>query len=280
MSEKTVPATFAAERTALTVGSGAGLAGVFAFLAVMGASVASQPVIPAGAVAAAVGAALGAVAGTRLLSVERVRWLLASKRRTLLSWLPLAGALVVVALVGVREFATGPGQTFWAGLAAVALMLVGWVAVIQAGQDSESTEAMERTTTVIALPETSLFDGFLERQWLRVLKVALAGCLLATAVVLYWDEPQSLLFVLPALFLFAPGLRMRPYVVDEGLVFENYLGSRVPLGSTFASWEELPSYRIEGDTLVVEREFGSAFRFDRAEVDEFERVVELLDEHL
>lgn len=281
MSEKTAPATLAAERTALTVGSGAGLAGVFAFLAVLSASVANQPVVPAGVVAAAVGVLVGAVAGARVVSVESVRWLLASKRRTLLSWLPLAGALVVVTVVGIGEVMTGSGATFWAGLAAVALMTVGWVGVIQAGQDSESTAAMERTTTVIALPETGLFDNLVPSRWLRPLQIVFAGCLFAGAGVMIWQaEFVSLLFLAPGLFLFAPGIKLQPYIVDDGLVFENYVGSRIALGATFASWEELPDYRIEDGRLVIERDVGSAFEFDRAEIEEFDRVVEILDEHI
>ncbi|WP_336328099.1 hypothetical protein [Halovenus sp. HT40] len=281
MDEQTPPATLASERTALTVGSGAGLAGVFALLAVLGARTTNQPVLLASVAAAVVGAALGAVVGSRLLSIRSIRWLLASKRRTLLSWLPLAAALVVVLVLGMSELPAGSGEAFWPGLGAVLLMVVGWAAVIQAGQDSESTAAMNRTTVVLALPETSLFGSVLDDRWRRPLRAVLAGTLLATAaMIVSWENYVSVLFVLPAVLLFVPGLRMQPYVVDEGLIFENYLGSRIALGATFASWEELPTYRVEDGTLVIERDVGSPFRFDRADIEEFERVTEMLDRNL
>lgn len=159
-------------------------------------------------------------------------------------------------------------------------MLVGWVTVAQAGQDDQSTAAMNRTTMIIELPEQRMLSGFTGRWW-RAIETVAALRLVGTAVFgLVRGSPELLMLSVPALLVFLPGFQFYPYIVDDGIVFKNYFSSRVGLSTTSVSWDGLPGYRVENKTLVTERAVGSPFRFDREQVGEFDRVVEALESNI
>lgn len=111
------PPRVAPQRTDITVGTATGAAGCCTLVVVV-AALANQSVLPAAALAAAGGAALG-LAGSQRLRIETIWWVLNSERRTMLSWVPLAAALVVTLALGVDGFTSGNDRVFWVGLGAL-----------------------------------------------------------------------------------------------------------------------------------------------------------------
>lgn len=234
------------------------------------------------AVATCLACGLGLAVGYRLVTDGRLTAFVGRKRLILLSAVPL------FALIGwwsVDGFTAGLGPRYGVAMAAIYLALVGWVVLLQVGQNAESDAARERGETLVTLPTTDLV-GILGVERYRRPVTALGWT--AGLLMLGWfvwlavteSDPLFLVFAAPVALGFLPGTTYVVHVTEEGLVSENYLGSSVSIGTKFTAWDEITGYEVEGDTLTINTQLGPNFTYDTDEVDDVERVRSLLDSYV
>ncbi|MFC6757401.1 MULTISPECIES: hypothetical protein [Haloarcula] len=263
-------------RTLATLGSGALAAGhVGAVVALVGRPLRTV------AVTGLAAACLGLVVGSRVLTDERLAAFAERKRLMLLSALSLLG---LVGLASWDGFVAELGGQYATAMGAIYLALVGWVTVLQVGQNAESDAARERGATLLTLPETDLV-GIVGveryRQTMRLLGWAVGALLVGwfgwLAVV--ESNPLFLVFTVPVAATFLPGMTFTVHVTEEGLVSENTLGSSVPIGTKFTSWDEISGYEVGDETLTIATALGPNFTYEIGDFDDLERVRSVLDEY-
>ncbi len=234
------------------------------------------------AVTGLVAACLGLLVGNRVLTDERLAAFAERKRLILLSAVSLLG---LVGWASWDGFGSELGGRYAVAMGAIYLALVGWVTVLQIGQNAESDAARERGERLLTLPETDLvgiIGGERYRRPMRLLGWA-AGVLLVGWfgwLAVTESNPLFLVFMLPAVLTFLPGMTFTVHVTEEGLVSENYLGSSVPIGTKYTSWDEITGYDIDDGTLTIATALGPNFTFGTGDIDDVERVRSVLDSYV
>lgn len=277
-------------RRLLALGGGAYLGGLcgatIALVAPAGVVASPAGPVPSPVGPAAVGASIALLVGTalanRFLSVEDVRALVEATPRVLATMVPV----VVLLVASVASWADG--VRFWLGLAGVGLAEIGWVAVVQTGQNESSATALDRSETVPRLPETQAapgMSGFLPALGPLRRIARIAGALALVAVGSYaWlrRDPFLLVLALPAVALALPPLSPRPTrVTDRGLVFEQGLRPVGSLGTKLVEWDAFEGYALEEDRLRITYDGAwSDLEYDRDRIDDLDRTAAVLDRHL
>jgi hypothetical protein len=202
----------------------------------------------------------------------------------------IGSALVLIALVGILSVPVfspdGGAAPFWIGMAGLYPALIGWVALLAAGQTDEASAAVDTTDELVSLPEETIYPGVVRggTTWKRIRRyLPVLGGLEVVIVLAYaWlqREPTVLVFLLiglPLLFQLSPAPTR---VTEDGLVFEQrFRGYSV--GTKLVEWKNFEGYRVEDDTLVIVYE--SRWRdlvYDRAKIDDLDRTTAVLDRYL
>jgi hypothetical protein len=212
------------------------------------------------------------------LTDERLAAFVERKRLILLSALSLLG------LVGWASW-DGFGGRYAVSMGCIYAALIGWVVLLQVGQNAESDAARERGETLMVLPETDLvgilgLERYRRPVWVLGGAVGLGmvgwfGWLAVTTA-----NPLFAVFAVPVALTFLPGMKFTVHVTEAGLVSENTIGSSIPIGTKFTSWDEITGYVLGDDSLTITTELGPNFTYDRARLDDTDRLVAILDEHV
>ena len=265
------------KRPLAVAGGGAVVGGHFGTVAAL----ASLPVLTV-ALTTVVGVCLGSAVGARALTPKRLAALVRPKKRVLLTALPLLGLLGWAAWAG---FGTSAGTQFWLAMGLFYLALIGWVTVVQLGQNAESAEANRRGETLVTLPKTDTVGILgLERYRKpvthlgRLTVILMLGWFLWLAVT--ESDPLFLLFTVPGVLMVLPGMNYSVHVTEEGLVSENYLGSSIPIGTKLTAWEEIAGYEVADGALEIETGLGMNFSYDCTDIDDVDRLVEILEQYV
>lgn len=225
---------------------------------------------------------LGLAAGNRLLTDGRLVAFVERKRLILSSALPLLG---LVGWASWDGFGSELGGRYAVSMGAIYLALVGWVALLQVGQNAESEAARERGETLLTLPETDLVGILGVERYRRPVTVLgwTAGVLLVGWfgwLAVMESDPLFLVFAVPVALGFLPGTTYIVHLTEDGLVSENYLGASIPIGTKLTAWDELTGYTVEDGTLTIATELGPSFTYDTDEFDDVERVRSVLASYI
>ncbi|MDS0283561.1 hypothetical protein [Haloarcula onubensis] len=255
------------------LGSGAYVAGV----AGAAALVAGRP-LAAGAAVAVAGLCLGIVAGG--LAVTRTR-LLARRVASRATGLAVLALGLWVTWTGVQS---GAGTRYQFTIGSVFLAVVGWAVMVRGDGAAGVADGDGRSETLAVLPWTTDGRGVTDarrRQLERLVDVAalvvVTGLFVRAAVL---SDPSSWLFGGLFLAVFLPGARSRVRLTDAGLVTTRYVCWRVPFDLTQTPWTRVYGYEATDDRVTIATEFGPDLVYDRARIDDSERVVGVLDERV
>jgi len=252
------------------LGAGAYVAGVIGAAALLAGR-------PLGAVAAVAvgGLCLGIVAGG--LVVTRTR-LLGRSVTSRVTGLPLLALGAWVTWTGVQS---GAGTRYQFAMGSVFFAVVGWAVMVRG---DETTGPESDVETLAVLPRTtdsgSVADG---RRRQRKLLVDV-GLLVVVAYFFYQaiarSDPSSWLFGGLFLAVFLPGTRSQVRLTDDGLLTTRYVCWLVPFDQSHTPWRQVYGYDATDDRLRIATEFGPDLAYDRGRVDDFERVVAVLDDRV
>ncbi|WP_262180705.1 hypothetical protein [Haloarcula laminariae] len=223
------------------------------------------------------GLAAGAVGGRALLPLNGLADRMSRRVSVAATILPLFGLIGWASWVGWQN---GLNGRYAVAMGGILLALIGWVTVVQAGQNAASATAIRRGETLAELPRTSLVFGT-DLPWPWSLLGPVTGLLGVVAGA--WGYLNSgsvffLFFVLAGLAYLAPSPEHTTRVTEEGLVSENYLGP-LPIGTKFTSWDEITGCEVDGGTLTIATKLGLNFTYDTAAIDDLDRVQSVLDEY-
>jgi|GEM_PF-2062276 hypothetical protein len=263
-------------RLLIVLGSGVfvgSTAGVVALL--VGAAVAPVAVTTAGGLAA------GTALGYRLLPVERLASYLEHRLRVLGTILPL---FVLIGWAAWTIVSDGSGARFWPAMGGIFLALVGWVTVVQVGQNAKSAGADRRGETLAVLPETDSIGIFGLERYRRPLKRFGVVSTLAAVAMFGWlaytgSNPLLVVYALPLLLLNLTGMTYRVRITEAGLVSENYVGSR-QVGTKFTAWDEVSGYSVRDGVLTIATDTGVSFSYETADIDNQGRVESALEDNV
>ena len=233
-------------------------------------------------VATSLACGLGLAVGHRLVTDGRLAAFVGRKRLILLSAVPL---LALIGWWSVDGFNAGLGPRYGVAMGCIYLALVGWVVLLQVGQNAESDAARERGETLLTLPTTDLVGILGVERYRR--PVTVLGWT-AGALMLGWfgwlavseSDPLFVVFAVPIALAFLPGTTYTVHVTEEGLVSENYLGSSVPIGTKLTAWDEITGYEVDDGTLVIATALGPNFSYDTDDIDDLARVQSALEAHV
>lgn len=255
--------------SAVSVGS---TAAVVALLA--GATVVPVAVTTAGGLAA------GVTVGYRLLPVEGLARHIEHRLRTAGTILPI---FVLIGWAGWTIVSDGGGR-FWPAMGGIFLALVGWVTVVQVGQNAQSAAADHHGETLAVLPETDSIGIFGLERYRRPLKLFGTVSTLAAVAMFGWlaytsSNPLLVVYALPLLVLTVTGTTYSVRITEAGLLSENYIASR-QVGTKFTAWEEVSDYSVREGTLTIATETGINFSYDTDDINDLGHVQTALDDNV
>ncbi|MBX0287406.1 hypothetical protein [Haloarcula salinisoli] len=264
------------DRRIVVLGSAVFVGSTAAVVAVL-AGAAAAPV----AGTAVVGLAAGAAVGYRLLPVEQVAGHLEHRLRTVGTILPM---FVLIAWAAWTFVEGSSGGRFWPAMAGIFLALLGWVSVVQVGQNAQSAAADSRGETLAVLPETDSISIFGLERYRRPLKLFGAVSTLAAVGLFGWlaytgSNPFLVVYALPVLLLTVTDTTYRVRITESGLLSENYISSR-QVGTKFTAWEEVSGYSVRDGTLTIAIDKGINFSYDTGDIDDLPRVRSALEEYV
>ncbi|MDS0259484.1 hypothetical protein NDI56_08770 [Haloarcula sp. S1CR25-12] len=253
------------------LGSGAYVAGV-AGAAALVAGFAYDAAAPL----AVGGLCLGIVAGG--LAVTRSQLL----GRGLTSRLTGAVLLALGAWVTWTGVQSGAGARYQLTIGSVFVAVVGWAVMVRGDGALASVDGTRepRATLPRTTDGATAGDGR-RQQFQRLVDV---GVIVAVAYFFYralaQSDPSSWLFGGLFLVVFLPGTRSQVRLTDSGLVTTHYVFWRVPFDQSQTPWTGLYGYEATDTRLRIAADFGPDRVYDLARIDDVDRVVAVLDDHI
>lgn len=257
-------------RPPAALGGGAYVAGAAAAVTLL----AAVP-LDAAAAAAVGGFCLGIVAGgllvtrTRLLGREGTAGVLGFPVGLLVAW---------VTWTGIQS---GAGGRYQFAIGSAFLAIVGWAVLIRGGQPGEPTDSDE---TLAVLPRTTDSGRVADGRWRWLKLLADVGVLAVAGYAFYrgavQSDTSSWLFGGLFLAVFLPGTRSVVRLTADGLATTRYVCWVVPFDRSRTPWAEIYGYEATDERLRIATEFGRDLVYDGGRIDDRDRVVGVLDDHV
>ncbi|WP_262180704.1 hypothetical protein [Haloarcula laminariae] len=252
------------------LGGGAYVAGVAAAVLLLGES----PDATVAAVAVG-GSCLGIAAGGLLVTRTR---LLGHRIAARFTGGALAGLGVWVTWTGVQS---GAGGRYQFAIGSVFVAVVGWAVMVGGERTGGPAGDME---TLAVLPRTT--DGTSAGDGRRRQFTLLADVGVLVVVAYFWyraavrGDASSWLFGGLFMVVFLPGTRSQVRLTDSGLVTTRYVCWVVPFDQSRTPWARVYGYEATDEWLTIGTEFGADIVYDRERLDDAERVLGVLDDHV
>jgi|GEM_PF-2098724 hypothetical protein len=220
------------------------------------------------------GLCLGVVAGGLVVTRSR---LLDRRPTSRLTGATLVALGAWVTWTGVQS---GADARYQLTIGSVFFAVVGWAVMVRgAGPPASGDGTWEPLAT---LPRTTDGGSGGRRQQLERLVdigilVVVAGLFARAAI---GSDPSSWLFGGLFLVVFLPGTRSQVRLTDGGLVTTRYVCWLVPFDQSHTPWTALYGYEATDTRLRIDSDFGPDLVYDRARIDDLDRVVAVLDDHI